>query len=287
MLDLFGQAVVPASLSPPPERARRPMTNVICGLRGFLSSESAALQEFLVSRLKRQLDGAGSTLFSLTWRRKATPAHRPYYQLAVSARRTSDSDCGSWPMPCTPSGGRSIDPSQMSATGITLDGRKHAVTLEHVVRFASWPTPCQQDGPKGGPSQGEDRLPAAAQLASWPTPNHNTTGAGTQGRDGGPNLQTAASWATPTSRDHKDGASTLQNTPVNALLGRQVLGTISSGSPAATARRGQLNPAFSRWLQGYPEEWDACAPTATQLSRKSRLSSSGRLDDDKPKAKKA
>ena len=72
--DLFGQAVVPASLSVPPARARRPMTNATCGLRGFLSSPSAALQSSLESRLMRQLDGVGSILFSLTWKAKATPA---------------------------------------------------------------------------------------------------------------------------------------------------------------------------------------------------------------------
>src|SRR6266571_4400192 len=62
--DLFGLAVAPASLSAPPARARRPMTSATCGLRGFLSSPSAALQSSLESRLRRQLDGAGSTLFS-------------------------------------------------------------------------------------------------------------------------------------------------------------------------------------------------------------------------------
>jgi hypothetical protein len=98
-LDLFGREAVPASPSAPPVRARRAMTNATCGLRGFLSSASAALQQSLESRLKRQLDGAGSTLFSLAWRRKATPAGRPYYQLAASARRTSDSDFGSWQTP--------------------------------------------------------------------------------------------------------------------------------------------------------------------------------------------
>src|SRR6516164_5768532 len=98
-LDLFGQAPAPASPSVPPARARVPMTSVICGLRGFLSSASADLQESLESKLRRRLDGAGSTLFSLIWRRKATPAGRPYYQLAASARRTSGSAFGSWPSP--------------------------------------------------------------------------------------------------------------------------------------------------------------------------------------------
>ena len=39
--------------------------------------------------------------------------------------------------------------------------------------YSSWPTPCQQDGPNGGPSQGIDRLPGSAALASWPTPCAN------------------------------------------------------------------------------------------------------------------
>src|SRR6516162_2130187 len=97
--DLFGQAHVPVSPSARPAGARRPMTSVICGLRGFLSSASASLQESLESRLRRRLAGAGSTLFSLIWRRKATPAGRPYYRLVASARRTSGNECGSWPTP--------------------------------------------------------------------------------------------------------------------------------------------------------------------------------------------
>ena len=249
--DLFGQAVVPASHSAPPGRARRPMTSATCGLRGHLSSPSAALQSSLESRLRRQLDGAGSTLFSLTWRRKATPAGRPYFQLAASARRTSDSDFGSWPTP-TREDGRSSGAAGYS----TESGRHSGTTLTDAARMASWPTPGAAEG------SGEMRPSRAA-----------------TGRKTGYLAEMAmlASWATPTSRDWKDGATNLENVPVNALLGRQPLlfGPLPSGSPARTERRGQLSPDFSRWLMGYTREHLSCAPTETRSSRRLRPSSSG------------
>ena len=62
-------------------------------------------------------------------------------------------------------------------------------------------------------------------------------------------------WPTPTSLDWKDGTTTLQNTPVNALLGHQALGVNSNGSHAQMENQGRLNPAFSRWLMGFPKAW--------------------------------
>jgi hypothetical protein len=43
-----------------------------------------------------------------------------------------------------------------------------------------------------------------------------------------------------------------------------------TGSSAAMARGGQLNPAHSRWLMGFPAAWDACGVTAMPLSRRSQ-----------------
>jgi hypothetical protein len=74
-------------------------------------------------------------------------------------------------------------------------------------------------------------------------------------------------WPTPTSRDHKDGKE-CPNVPLNALLGRQAWltanpqaaritadGKMLTGCSAGMESGGQLNPAFSAWLMGFPEAW--------------------------------
>ena len=50
------------------------------------------------------------------------------------------------------------------------DDEKPTLKLPGAANLCGWPTPCQQDGPKGGPNQGIDRLPGAAALTGWPTP---------------------------------------------------------------------------------------------------------------------
>lgn len=83
--------------------------------------------------------------------------------------------------------------------------------------YGLWPTPCQQDGPKGGPNQGVDRLPTAATLATWVPPTDDSNRGGAQDAmqriAGGHtvNLQDQvllASWPTPMAGDTMNGRKT-------------------------------------------------------------------------------
>ena len=232
--DLFGRAAVPVNPSRRAANNKVQPTLAISGRIGRGSSASVALQRSLASRLRAHLPTAGSTLFSMSWKDGRTPAGRLICRLRVSALRTSGNDCGSWPSPNTPSGGRSVAIEKMSATGKTLDGRKRTVSLKHVAKFAAWPTPIRQDA-------GNARNHTARR-----TNPHST---------------------------HHDGLTLLDAASL-VLANWATHGPIAPGSPAATASIGQLNPAFSRWLMGYPPVWDDCAAMATPLSRKSRRSSS-------------
>lgn len=175
-----------------------------------------------------------------------------------------------------------------SATERTNRSRSVGATVRPTLALAaaSWATPRATDGTKGGPNQagsnGDMMLPSMA--AHWATPrasmatNGSDSGSANrqkQGQNLGLKDQTSA-WATPTARDHKDGATTLDNVPVNGLLGRQVLTTslrpvhsMIDGrelSPTARTLRRRLNPAFACWLMGWPIWWTNPAITSSVKS---------------------
>lgn len=204
--DLFGQAPVPASPSPPPADKAALLTSGICGLGGFGSSASVALTQSLANRLRERLASAGSIEFQQTWRRKVTPSGRRYWAHTASARRTSDKDFSGWPTPT------SRDHKDAAST---LENTPVNSLLGRQVQVASWATPRVRDADKGV------RTPAAAQKEIARKGPQNELG----------------------------------------VVGL-VSGLLPSGSPASTARRGAsgaLNPAFSLWLMGFGIEWLMCA----------------------------
>lgn len=260
-IDPYGPAPVPANRSRQRASRRDLPTNAICGLSGSGSSESASLQSFLVSRLKQRFGTAGSMEYSETWKQKATPAGRRYWAHTAFQPRTSDNGCTGWPTPTSlavtdgheagnnrfvaktvrmaagwrsprarsKGGGWNTNPETAQKK---LDRGQMIALEDHVLLLVGWGTPRATDGTHGGPNQGDPAaLPRQVACAGWPSPRANK-------------------WGEPDSH------------------GKTALGPTSTSSLAPTARSGGLNPAHSRWLQGYPRPWCQAAIRAYRMCKR-------------------
>jgi hypothetical protein len=133
--------------------------------------------------------------------------------------------------------------------------------------FGGWPTPMA-----GTPAtetynaagNTDSSRKTVALVSGWPTPNASDGSGGGQ-----------AKRALPGGKKHSqqlpDHAKLVEHdTPARLTAS----GDLLTGCSAGMESGGQLNPAHSRWLMGYPTAWDDCAPTVTRSTRGSRRKSS-------------
>jgi hypothetical protein len=250
----------------------------------------------------------------MTAKRRDTPSGLSIYALRAWAHRTSGNGFGGWPTPCaadnrdrgswddpaiqrrkeigksielsmlvgvagwptptTPSGGQST-PEGTTATGQTPSGRKVQVTLKDLAMLTGWVSPTAQDHSRGGlgPRPQDTGIPLSQQavLSGWPTPTAQPDGKTPE-----------AHLAMKRRMGERDGS----HADRTAITDLQVMaktagparitadGHLLTGSTAGMESGGQLNPAHSRWLMGYPPEWCDCAVTAMQSFPKSQPRSS-------------
>ena len=283
-----GRGAAPANPSAAPGLLRDFSTRGTYGPLFIGSSPSAVLQSSLESRLRARMDGHGSPEYELTWKTWVMPSGPPICALRASARRTSANGCTGWPTPTAARDAQDGDASQALV--------KHR--LRDVAMLSGWPTPAAneyepqdldrmlarraecKERTGNGNGFGLTLGQAASLLAGWNTPR------ATDGSNGGPNQAggalshdaALAGWPTPTASMTTEQDLAVALTAGNGSASRRqaalrmglVSGPTPSSSPAPTAGRGALAPAFSLWLQGFPPRWMDAAPSAASVRSKRR-----------------
>jgi hypothetical protein len=169
-----GPARARANRSRKPGAAKAQPTSVTCGPSGSGSSASACLQSSLESRLRVRLASGGSTLFSLTWKERVTPAQRRICALRASARRTCDNACTSWPSPVV-NGSKGSDYAYSQG-----NHDKPCLKLGGAAKLAMTGKACLICGRNTPYTDWDYCEEHNTPLSSWGTPQvHDTTGAKT------------------------------------------------------------------------------------------------------------
>ena len=149
IIALSGQEVAHASLSARQALKLDLRTQGTSGQVSPGSSNSAALQLSLESRLQANLLSLGSTLYKLTWKPWTTLSGVSRFRLRASVRRTLETERTGWPTPRLPHG---CGPSDGTTRGLTGEGSARLASwggsssMDHLTKIEGIPTRLTDSG---------------------------------------------------------------------------------------------------------------------------------------------
>jgi hypothetical protein len=192
------------------------------------------------------MEGLGSPEYELTWKQWDIGSEPPICALRASGHRTSGKDCGGWHTP------KAHENAERSDTFVARNADRgiHCTSgLGAQVLKAGWKTPHASDG-EGGVMEiregtaGHYKLRDTAHLAGWPTVTvqdaENNAGPSQFSRNSLPLNTAVVAW---TSSGPSGGPAGMESIDECLPEGWEI------------PEGGKLNPRFSLWLMGYPEEW--------------------------------
>lgn len=151
-----GPVPVPVSPTRPQGKVKGKKIPDISGPSGSLSSGSASLNTFLASKCQQLLGTDGSMEYSQTWKERATPGGRLYWEHTASGHRTSGNECSGdsgevtgYPTPVAqPANGTPEDFLRRKRESVAR-GNSMGITLSDLnmvaQTFTGYPTPVAAD----------------------------------------------------------------------------------------------------------------------------------------------
>ena len=176
---------------------------------------------------------------------------------------TLQAQMAGWSTPTSQDAKNNAGPSQWE---------RHSEALNVQAQMAGWRTPCERDhhpskiDGKNTRTDTQIQLAHQAEMAGWPTPDCTLAGDGQDWESLEESLQARRKRTQQAVAERK----VLPGSGRSPNLVHAASGTQPPTSPAGTAKRGVLNPAFSLWLMGFPTAWAVCGAQVTPSSRKSR-----------------